>query len=331
MMNAMVDMIVPVYNGEKFLQECLESLEQQSYQNIHPIIIDDHSSDSSLKVIQKYQQNSKFEVTVLENDTNQGVSYSRNRALEQLKGKFVTFLDADDVLLTNHVEKLVNLIENNPSRIAVTGGGSHLKLNPKNFQRKRLYSFNDSLCELLGSRGVEGYLWNKLFYVEDIKKYQLNFIKDIFMGEDLLFVFKLAVKAHAQIIYDPKVTYYYRPNLDSAMRKNRSAEGVLKKGNNWLKTYQVLESIIDDNLNQHNNRKVFRLLDIQYYGSINDFMYDLFAVDDIKDAIRFKMEFMHWLKHDFWPTLFSKYFSTRRKIGIFKKTLQNRRDVKTNS
>ncbi|USS93393.1 glycosyltransferase family 2 protein [Fructilactobacillus ixorae] len=325
----MVDVIVPVYNGEQFLQKCLNSLEQQTYPNLHPILVDDHSSDGSVAILRDYQHRSKFEVTVLVNEENKGVSYSRNRALEQLQGTYVTFADADDLLLEKHVQKLVKLIEANDVRIAVTGGGSHLKLNPKNFKWPRVYSFNDSLCELLGSRGVEGYLWNKLFYTSDIKQYQLNFVPNIFMGEDLLFVFKLAVETRTKLVYGPRVTYYYRPNQDSAMRKNRSVAGVLKKGQNWLKTYHELQTIAAKNLDPHANNKVFKLLDLQYYGSINDFMYDLFKVNDHKDAVQLKPEFQHFVTHDFIRVLCSKYFSSRRKIGIFKKTRQNQRDLKT--
>lgn len=73
-------------------------------------------------------------------------------------------------------------------RIAVSGGSKHLKFNFENFKKVNLYDRNDGFCELIGGNAIQGFLWNKIFYVEDIKKYNIKFDDEIYMGEDLLFV-----------------------------------------------------------------------------------------------------------------------------------------------
>ena len=106
-----VSIIVPVYNVEKYLEECLNSLEQQTYKNISVILINDGSTDRSKDIAEEYvNRNKNF---VLINKKNGGLSSARNAGLEYSDGKYVLFLDSDDYLIESAIEELVIYSEEN--------------------------------------------------------------------------------------------------------------------------------------------------------------------------------------------------------------------------
>ena len=90
--------IVPIYNSEKTIKKCLNSIKIQKINNFELIIIDDKSSDKSFQIVNKFKKKIKF-LKILKNKKNYGVSVSRNRGLKNSSGKYIIFLDSDDVLL----------------------------------------------------------------------------------------------------------------------------------------------------------------------------------------------------------------------------------------
>lgn len=107
----LVSVVMPVYNGEKFLTEAIDSILMQSYKNIELVIVNDGSSDSSKRIIQSYTDP---RIRFVENETNSGIVFSRNRGLESSKGEYVATLDCDDIALPDRIEKQVEFLEKNP-------------------------------------------------------------------------------------------------------------------------------------------------------------------------------------------------------------------------
>ena len=106
-----VTILVAVYNAEKYLRECLDSLLYQTLQKIQVICIDDASTDSSLSIIQEYAQKDKrFEYLSLKE--NKGQAHARNVGLQQAKGKYICFLDSDDFFSDDALEKAVEVFNN---------------------------------------------------------------------------------------------------------------------------------------------------------------------------------------------------------------------------
>ncbi|WP_225361311.1 glycosyltransferase family A protein [Fructilactobacillus sanfranciscensis] len=277
-------------------------------------MVNDGSTDESLTIIKNYKNNSKYDVTVLNNEKNMGVSYSRNEALKKVYGEFLTFLDADDVMLKNHINVLVDLLKKYDNvRIAVSGGSKHLKFNFDNFKKVNLYDRNDGFCELIGGNAIQGFLWNKIFYVEDIKKYNIKFDDEIYMGEDLLFVCQLYSKLNSGLVYSPHITYYYRPNQNSALRKSQTIDVIKGKSKNWLKTYNIIIKDAKNSTNEFSNY-AFKLLSIQYYVQINELIYRLCKENHDQDALKFKSYLFIFLRNYFFILLFSKFFSVKEKI-----------------
>ena len=101
----MISVIVPVYNVEKYLEECLDSIQHQTYTDIEVILVNDGSTDSSKEICEKYcKQDSRFKLI---NQTNQGQSVARNTGVAASSGEFIVFVDSDDVIKANYLEELM--------------------------------------------------------------------------------------------------------------------------------------------------------------------------------------------------------------------------------
>ena len=107
-MSALVSVIVPVYNVEKYLRQCLDSLLEQTYKNIEVVMVDDGSKDSSGKICDEYAK--KYENFYAVHKENAGLGMARNTGFEHINGEYVTFLDSDDYLENDCIEILYNTL-----------------------------------------------------------------------------------------------------------------------------------------------------------------------------------------------------------------------------
>lgn len=114
-MDNMVSVVVPVYNSEKLVGRCLDSLISQSYSNLQIIVVNDGSTDKSLDILKKYENVDNR--IVVYNQRNSGVSVARNCGLKHAKGEFVLFVDSDDYILADTVETLMKNLDNNQDGI----------------------------------------------------------------------------------------------------------------------------------------------------------------------------------------------------------------------
>lgn len=115
--NPLVSVIMPAYNVSKFITETLNSLMAQTYVNWELIVVDDCSTDNTAEIIQSYNDN---RIYYIKNDVNSGVAQTRNRALREARGKYVAFLDSDDVWKNNKLEKQVAFMQNNNYHFSAT-------------------------------------------------------------------------------------------------------------------------------------------------------------------------------------------------------------------
>lgn len=113
-------MIIPVYNAEKYLDKCLNSLKRQSYQNFEVIFVNDGSTDNSLRVLEKFSQTNKERFRVLTKE-NGGQSSARNMALSYVRGEYITFLDSDDYYEEKYLEILYSAAKKNNSDMVISG------------------------------------------------------------------------------------------------------------------------------------------------------------------------------------------------------------------
>lgn len=112
----LVTIVIPCYNGERFIARCLSSIERQTYNRLEVLLIDDGSQDQSTREVKKYPF-----ARVVSNGTNQGVSYSRNHGLEEACGKYIHFLDVDDEVNSTFYERLVHNAELSGAEVTAAG------------------------------------------------------------------------------------------------------------------------------------------------------------------------------------------------------------------
>ena len=105
-----VSIIVPVYNVEQYIGECLDSILKQTYDNLEVILVEDCSTDNTLSLCQRYAK-TDARIKLLRNEKNAGVSFSRNRALEVATGDYIGMIDSDDWIEADYIERMVTALE----------------------------------------------------------------------------------------------------------------------------------------------------------------------------------------------------------------------------
>jgi glycosyltransferase involved in cell wall biosynthesis len=128
MMGNLVSVIIPLYNNEAYINECLDSVLAQTYKNIEIIVIDDFSSDQSMTIIKSYPEYNS--IRLFQNLKNLGVSSTRNRGIKEAKGEFIAFLDSDDTWLPEKIKIQMEFLEQNPE-IGFTNCGGYIFGNEK--------------------------------------------------------------------------------------------------------------------------------------------------------------------------------------------------------
>jgi glycosyltransferase involved in cell wall biosynthesis len=215
MQNNLVSLIIPIYNDELFLGECLDSVLNQTYKNLEIILVDDGSSDKSGTIADDYaRKDTRIKVIHQE---NKGVSTARNVALDIVTGDYVCFSDADDILSTDYVDYLLNMALDNNVEIALTTEiyTSFYGVQTKN-EKVYICSGEDAAAKIMYYHIPIGVL-NKIFKYEFIK--ELRFFPDVYIGEGFNFnamAFQLVDKV---AIGNRRIYCYRKNNTTSAMTK----------------------------------------------------------------------------------------------------------------
>lgn len=210
----MISIIVPVYNVERYLRQCLNSIIAQTYENWECILVDDGSKDGSGIICDEYaQKDNRFSVIHKENE---GVSKARNIALDCAKGDYIAFIDSDDFVLPDFVAVLekhmkdVDLLMFSHQNFYNDGGVT-------TFQRKDKLLCDKSHVEQYildlktNSQNWEffGYIWNKCYKKEVLDKYRIRFLEGLSFREDNIFNEAYYRKTEKMRVLS-NVLYFYR-------------------------------------------------------------------------------------------------------------------------
>ena len=204
----MVSIIVPIYNTERYLNKCLESIRTQTYSDIEVIMIDDGSTDSSKNIANSYvKRDDRFRLLAQE---NAGVSAARNHGLDVAQGEYILFVDSDDWLEPQMIEKLVhNMIEYSTDISACQYDRSRCFTG----EITEIWNRDIVLQNFLMHKQINGSLVNKLFKKELIKSKRLD--ESIKYGEDALFCWKHLLDV-SSIAVSPDILYHVTLHDDSA-------------------------------------------------------------------------------------------------------------------
>ena len=209
-----ISIIVPIYNIEKYLPRCLDSILAQTYKDIEVILVDDGSADDSGIIADKYA--SKDQRIKVIHQTNKGVSIARNAGLDSATGDYIGFVDGDDFIEPDMYELLMQIIDEQQVDIAHCG---YQMVYPSridyyyNTKEKRKMNREEGVLELLKGIKMEPGLWNKLYKAELFKQVRLPV--GIAETEDLLCNFELFSLAKSSYFYDV-AKYHYMLRKGSA-------------------------------------------------------------------------------------------------------------------
>jgi len=213
----LVSLIVPCYNAEDYLDETLKSIEKQIYNNIEVICIDDGSIDNTSSILKHWSNSALMKNTVI-SQSNHGVSFSRNIGIENSHGKYVMFLDSDDLYREDLISLLVKEVENNMvdtayCRLSRNKIGAFSYTNEILVYKQDQREAMNNLLYKMSDISFDCYIYN----LGIIRRLNLRYEEQTKFGEDREFNWKYL--SHCEIIaFIDTTLYYYRINTKSATK-----------------------------------------------------------------------------------------------------------------
>lgn len=249
----LVTLIVPVYNGERYLAECIESILNQDYKKVELILVNDGSTDHSAEILEKYSSRDD-RVFVLQ-QKNSGVSTARNLALHHSHGEYICFVDQDDYIASDYVSYFYKLIIETGAEIALT---PHAKRFTSSKYERTKSSYKDSSIDVwTGEKAAQEMLyynlviapWNKMISCNLIVRNKISFNPRCFGGEGFNFSMDCFQRTKKVAVGHRRIYYYRVDNPDSGMTTfslqmvNRGIEAVeLIEANLVNKTPELLRA-----------------------------------------------------------------------------------------
>ena len=302
-MESLITVIIPVYNVEKYLIKCIESVISQTYKNLQIILVDDGSTDNSPKICDDYAE--KYKNILVIHKKNGGLSSARNAGLRVAKGNYITFLDSDDYVTPTLYDELYRSLNGTKDRIACA---NYRRVD----EEGKIYEKEDIHKKVDISSNIE-YLRELLLHIGDVSVCTKLFPKEILinqwfdeekLNEDLLFMISLILKFKT-IVYTGKVGYYY------LRRKNSISNGYGKAVEDMAFNSIVVNQIVQNEfkeLREEGDR----------FALFQNMAYLLLVPNNlrIKNNIQY-IKALKYLKKFFIPNgIFNKYLTLKNKITI---------------
>ena len=239
-----VSILVPIYNVEKFFSRCLESLFNQTYQNIEYVFVNDCTPDNSMVVLhnfmEKYPSRAKL-VRIIENTNNCGIAIVRNTLIKNATGDYVLFVDSDDWIEEDMVEKLVDKAIQTDADVV---GCDYYEDYPNKAVLFKQHYPTDRIeaMKAMTLLKIKGVLWKLLIRHDLIVKNNLSFIPEIHFGEDYIFCCKLFFYAKSISNVDEALYHYVQYNPNNYCSSNSD-----KRIQSFAKAIKTVETFYREN------------------------------------------------------------------------------------
>lgn len=239
-----VSIVIPVYNAEKTIEKCVKSIIYGQLQELEILLVDDCSKDNSWNICQSLSAKFK-KVRCFQNEKNKGVSYTRNRGINEAKGEYILFVDSDDWVADNFALNLLNTAQRYNHSLVICGA---------HFFDAVLGDERDYLWEEKGEKSyivkAENFfelrkkfhlqqVWNKIFRREIIEKYNIRFDENQNMGEDFQFVLDyMKMFQCKECVVLNEVLYYYIRSTNTSLV---SQFGLIETENEYRRLEELFE------------------------------------------------------------------------------------------
>ena len=215
-MNELISVIINVYNGEKFIAKCLESIINQTYKNLEILIINDGSTDNTLKICEEYKD-SRIRII---NQENMGLSLARNVGIDNAKGEYLYFVDSDDFVELDVIEYLYGLCKKHNTKLSTCLPMQIYDYNyiaRQKHEKIEIITPEEMLKKILLGKENACAIWNKLIHKNLFQK--LRFENRII--NDIATTYKLMLETD-KIAYSNQIKYYYLRNRGSITAKSNT-------------------------------------------------------------------------------------------------------------
>lgn len=224
-MNRILSVVIPIYNAEKYISKCVESVLKQTYKKLDIILVDNNSKDKSAEICKEFcKQDSRVS---FHEQSISGAAVTRNKGIDNAIGEFITFVDSDDYLEAEAYQIMMDkMIEENSEAVICSYNIVDEKGQTLGWYEPRLKKYSScgpisgkEACRLfLTSRNIEGFGWNKIFKYSLLESNGLRFEETKSVFEDMVFVFKLLSKCQRVSFVEQKF-YFYRQHTSSLVHQ----------------------------------------------------------------------------------------------------------------
>lgn len=211
--NCKVSVIIPVYNASQYISKTLNSIISQDFDSFEIIVIDDGSTDNSLEIIENQLSSCKIPHKIIHQE-NAGVSVARNVGIDESKGDYLAFVDADDYVSKNHLSSLYNGKTDFSLTLYAKKEGNKL-INVDTYPQEVISTYDFIKMEL--NMEITFNFFQLLYKADIIRNNNIKFTPGVVYGEDTEFAHK-ALNYGNQIAINNEVTYYYVQHTDSAIK-----------------------------------------------------------------------------------------------------------------
>lgn len=292
-----ISLIVPVYNVEKYLRKCINSILYQTYQNLEIILVDDGSKDKSGEICDEFK-NIDDRIIVI-HKKNGGLSDARNAGIEIATGKYLGFIDSDDYVQNDMYEYLYKLLRENNADISICDYmvvHENQKVTLRDIPSKiQIYNKKEAIKEILKRNKIQDYAWNKLYKLELFKDVKYPIGRKM---EDLGTTYKLFDSANKIVVGNQKKYFYLQRN--GSIVNNKTVDLFIDKYELAFERHEYLENkyvnMVENEIEMI--QKILELYQIKdniinkYIEEkrINRFLKDILERNDIKRKLPIKLK-----------------------------------------
>lgn len=273
-MNALISIVVPVYNAEKYLDKCIQSIINQKYSNLEIILVDDGSKDNSLGLCKKYAENDK-RIKVIHKE-NGGVSTARNAGIESASGDFIAFIDSDDYIDENMYFNMMQKASEYKCDVVmcdcykINGDKKEVfthDIRSGFYNKKHLYKEYFDKLLMLDSINYPPTITNVVMLIKTdiIKSNKLKYKEGIKFSEDLLFGSQVMYYANSFYYLKGECYYNYINNPTSAT--NTYYE---KKWDNFISLYKEIKDFFEERKDFDFSKQIYYCLLFFIYNSVGN-------------------------------------------------------------
>lgn len=267
MKQPLVSVVIPIYNVEKYLEECFDSVINQSYGNLEIVLVDDGSTDTSGQIADALGETDSRVVVV--HKPNGGLSDARNAGISIARGDYITFIDSDDYVDVAYIEELIDTAITSASDIVQSNNSRNPNDLSKGSRQKTELSGSDAFVELMKFKTISPTAWGKLYKTSIFSDNKIHFPVGR-LHEDTAVLYKLVYLANKVSCID-SVLYYYRINQNSIMTASYTQKHYesVEQYHNELDSFIAMNGLNlgTANLSRH---KALRLLSVLNKLAINN-------------------------------------------------------------